>query len=106
MKKRLTTALLFFLSQVSYATGPFAAKVELVQATSISNPFNTVYLDFDITDSPCESTNTHNRFTSANEVQYSMALAALLSNKIIQIFGTGQCVNDIEQINNMRIFPD
>ncbi len=102
--KLLFALVLLVVSQISIAsTGPYEATIKRIQATSIGNPYNTVYLNTLVSDSPCSSTNTHDRFTLANEVQYSMVLAAYMAGKSIKIYGTGECVSDIEQINNMQL---
>ncbi len=87
-----------------HATGPYTATIELLQATDIGNHHNTVFLNMNITDSPCSSTNTHDRFTITSEVQFSAVLAALMSGKSITIHGTGSCnASNIETISNVRI---
>lgn len=96
--------LLVFCSPV-YATGPYESKIELIQATAIGSPFNAVFLELNVTDSPCSSTNSADRFTLANDVQYSLALSALLADKTVVVFGNGQCSSNIEQISSIRILP-
>ena len=88
------------------ATGPYTATVERLQATDIGNPYNTVFLNLDITDSPCSSTNTHNRFTVTNETQLSAVLAALMANKTISIYGTGSCnFANVENVSAIVVKP-
>ncbi|AWF82823.1 hypothetical protein BTJ40_19490 [Microbulbifer sp. A4B17] len=87
----------------SAATGPYTAHIKQIQATELGNPYNTIYLDLDITDSPCSSTNSLDRLTLYSEAQYSMALAAFMSDSQVTIYGTGECYFDIERINNMQI---
>lgn len=104
MLRKMTFLVLIIFTQISLAsTGPYEAKVKRIQATDIGNPYNTIYLDVDVTDSPCGSTNVHNRFTLKNEAQYSMALSAFMGDIAVKIYGTGACVSGIEQINNMQI---
>lgn len=103
MMKLFCLLCLIMLCGSAWATGPYQAKVELIQANQIGSAFNTVFLELNISDSPCSSTNSADRFTLTNEVQYSTALSALLADKDVVIFGTGQCVSNIEQISSIRI---
>ncbi len=88
------------------ASGPYIAKIERLQATSVGHPYNTIFLAIDITDSPCSSTNSFNRFTITSDAQQSVILAALMADKTITLYGTGSCNgSDIETISNIRISP-
>ena len=99
--------LIFFANTVNAATtGPYVAKIDYLQTTDVGDKHNTVFLLLDITDSPCASTNQHNRFTITNNVQHSTILSALMANKEITIHGTCTCnSSDIENIGNVRIRP-
>jgi len=78
-----------------------------MQVVDIGNPFNTVHLVNNITDSPCSGTNQYNRFAIINNAQHSTILAALMANKEITIYGKdGPCNSaDIEEISDLRIWP-
>ena len=66
--------LIFFANTVNAATtGPYVAKIDYLQTTDVGDKHNTVFLLLDITDSPCTSTNQHNRFTITNTM-YNTAL--------------------------------
>jgi hypothetical protein len=103
--KRLLIFLFLMSSSVLAATGPYESKIKLIQATEMGNPYNTVWLQLNVTDSPCPSTNQYDRFTIANDVQESVLLAALMGGKTVKIYGAGTCVGDVEQINHLQIFP-
>lgn len=100
--------LLIFLANIANAagTGPYVSKINYLQTTDMGDNYNTVFLLLDITDSPCASTNLHNRFTITNNLQHSTILSAVMANKEITIRGTGTCnSSDIEDISNIRIKP-
>jgi len=105
MLKNSIIILCFMFCKDALATGPYEATVEQIQVVSIGSPFTAVYLDLDITDSPCSTTNSLDRFTLSNDAQYSMALTAYTSGQTLKINGTGACVSNVEQINNMIIKP-
>ena len=87
-------------------TGPYTSTIRQLQATSIGSHYNTVFLTIDITDSPCASTNTHNRFTVASNAQHSVILAAVMANKTIIVTGRGVCNSaGIEILNTVVIKP-
>lgn len=87
-------------------TGPFTATIDWLQIKDIGNPYNTVALNLDITNSPCANTNSGNRFEVLNNAQQSTVLAAVMANKEIKIFGTGTCnTANIEKISAIRIEP-
>jgi hypothetical protein len=95
-----------FYASPSWATGPYEAYVDRLQATDVGNPYNTVFLTLNITNSPCTSTNDYDRFTITSKVQYATLLAAVMANKKVRIFGTGVCnTADVEDISNVQIFP-
>lgn len=106
LMKSILVVCLAFSAQLAYATGPYVATVKRVQITDIGDPTTSVWLNLDVTNSPCSGTNGYERFTLANEEQYSMALAAGLSGRIIIIYGTGQCTGDVEGIGSMMLKMD
>ncbi len=103
-KSIIASGIVIFCANVN-ASGPYEASIKKIQTTSIGNPYNTVWLDLDITTSPCSSTNQHNRYTLTSNVQHSTVLAALMAGKKITIAGSDTCINDIEQVSNIYIKP-
>jgi hypothetical protein len=88
------------------STGPYVSTIKKLQVNNIGNPYHTVHLTLDITDSPCSSTNEHNRFAILNAEQHSTILAALMAGKQITIYGRGTCNDaDIEEISEIRLSP-
>ncbi len=105
MKKILTLISLIFLSSNASARA-YLSNIEAVQGESPTDAYNTVHLEQDITDSPCSNTNDNNRFAIYdNNVQQSIALAAVMANKKIQLMPSGSCnAAGIEGINYIMIF--
>jgi hypothetical protein len=90
----------------AWATGPYTARISTLQVTDVGSSFNNVFLQLDITNSPCASTNQHNRFTIRNNAQQSVVLAAVMADKPITIFGTGACNSGgNEEIQEVRVSP-
>ena len=98
--------LLFGAISIASASGPYTSTIEKLQVTDVGSPFNTVFLTLDITDSPCSSTNSNNRFTVVNHAQLSTILAAVMANKSITITGTGTCNGgNVEEISALTVSP-
>jgi len=75
-----------------------------LKGEGLNDPFNSIYIDFEIEHSPCSSTNEVNRFAISDHVHQTFALAALLANKKVTIQTTGLCNSkNIETINNIVI---
>jgi len=114
-KKPLTKTLVgiylasLILSGISIAwatTGPYTSTIKHLQTTSIGSYYNTVFLTMDITDSPCSSTNSNDRFTITSNAQHSTILAALMGNKSITVTGTGACnAANIEILSSVVLKP-
>ena len=103
--KFVITVVLTFFSTMTQATGPYVSEINFIQATKMGHSYNTVHLKNNITNSPCTSTNQFNRFNITSEVQQSVILSALLSEKVITIYGTGSCNGaNIETIGDVRIY--
>ena len=84
----------------------YESSIKQLQAEGIDDPFNTVYLNIDVTISPCSSTNSEDRFAIVNNAQHSAVLAALMANKTITISPSGSCNSgDIEEVNYVIIKP-
>lgn len=101
------TAGLFTMSFVptAWATGPYEAYIDYVQTTDVGNPYNTVFVQMNISNSPCSSTNEHDRFTITSKAQHAALLAAVMAGKKVKVFGTGICNSaNIEDISNVQIF--
>jgi len=95
----------FFLS-TAHASGPYTSEIASVQVTELGLSTNTVFLKSDVTDSPCASTNQHNRFTIDTEEKQAVIFVAAAQNKPITIFGTGTCSGSgIEAISAVRFNP-
>ena len=106
MIRTLLRALLFVPGIAAAATGPYTATISLLQATDVSDPWNTVWLNFDVTNSPCANTNVLNRFAITSSAQHAVILAAVMANKTITIYGTGTCnAGGIESIQALQISP-
>ncbi len=107
--KNITISLIVLFSinnALAAQTGPYTSKISMLQITDIDNPYHNVFLVLDITNSPCDKTNSNNRFAIVNDVQYSAILAALMSDKEISVFGNGVCNSaDIEQLTTIQIKP-
>ncbi|MEW6995698.1 hypothetical protein AADZ84_15720 [Colwelliaceae bacterium MEBiC 14330] len=103
MKLKILVILFGVLVTKSVLASSHEAHISKIQTTDIGNPYNTVWLNKDITDSPCSSTNEHNRYTLSTNVQHSTALAALMANKKITVAGTGTCKNNIEIVSNIQL---
>lgn len=87
-------------------TGPFTSTIKQLQVKDIGNPYNTVFLDIDITNSPCSSTNQSDRFTVLNSAQQGTVLAAVMSKREVTIYGKGTCnTGNIEDISAIIIKP-
>lgn len=98
--------ILLLASDIAAATGPYTSAIKVMQITSIDHPYNTVHLVIDVSDSPCTSTNQHDRFHVQNSLQHSGLLAALMAGKPVTIYGTGSCNSvGIETIGDVRIGP-
>lgn len=83
---------------------PYESKIKFVQGEGIGDPYNTIHLDLDITNSPCQNTNDRDRFEVVNEVQQSVALAAIMSGRKVWVNSTGICNSaNIETINSITI---
>lgn len=96
--------LLVFLSlSFSSYSSTYTAKITQIQGEGIGDAYNTLYLAFDIKDSPCSSSNSINRLTILNNVQQSIALTALVSNKEVTVQTNGLCKGEIEGINYIII---
>ncbi|WP_444923457.1 hypothetical protein ACJJH9_16895 [Microbulbifer sp. DLAB2-AF] len=81
--------------------------IDKIQGEGISDPYNTIHVKNDITNSPCSSTDQIDRFAIVNEVQQSVALAALMAGKKITIDTTGSCNSaNIEIVNYIMIYAD
>ena len=93
-------------STFSLSSTTYPGKITKIQAEGDGEPYNTVYLDFDVTNSPCSSTNDINRFTFTSEFQKSVALAAMLADKRVTIATDNLCKSNIEGINNIVIFAN
>ena len=105
-KTALIALLLALLSVEVFASGPYTTSIKKLQATDITSPYNTVFLNIDITESPCSSTNVHNRFAIVSNAQQSVILAAVLANKEITVTGLGTCnAADVEILNTVSISP-
>lgn len=104
MKLLFGTLLLIFATfSVATASTTYPGKITRIQAEGDGEPYNTVYLNYDVTDSACTSTNSLNRFTLTSDFQKSVALAAMLADKNVTIATDGQCRSNIEGINNIVI---
>jgi len=102
----LITICLVLFSASALATGPYTSKIKTLQAVNIGSDYNTVHLELNVTDSPCSSTNSFNRFTIMNNIQHSTVLAAVMAGKTITIYGTGSCnAAGNESIGNVRVSP-
>lgn len=109
MNKRIAWAAAALCSMsfapLAWATGPYEAYIDYVQTTDVGNPYNTVFLQMNISNSPCLSTNEHDRFTITTKVQQAALLAAVMGGKKVRIFGTGACNSaDIEEISNVQLY--
>ena len=104
--KRICLPTLLTVTMSAYATGPYSSKIDKLQVADLQNPYNTVFLLHDITDSPCTSTNAHNRFAVDEEIQFSTILAAVMADKSITISGTGTCnAANVETIGTVTVRP-
>lgn len=106
--KSITTlaklAILLTWAPLANASGPYTANIKLIQATDVGNAYNTVYLDLDITISPCTSTNDYDRYTITTNAQHATILAAFLAGRQIKFMGTGACNSgNIEEISYVQI---
>ena len=81
----------------------YTAKISQIQAEGIGDTYNTLYLAYDVNDSPCSSSNAVNRFTIVNNAQQSVALAALMADKIVTVQTNGTCTGNVEAINYIII---
>ena len=86
--------------------GFYSSTIRHLQGEGLEDPYNSVRINLDVTDSPCSSTNSNDRFAISDPTQQSFALAALMANKEISIMSTGQCnAAGIETINYILIKP-
>lgn len=101
-----TIALLTF--SINSSARAYLSSVEKLQGESPTDAYNAIHLDKDITDSPCADTNTNDRFAIYdNNVQQSIALAAVMANKKVQLMPNGNCnAAGIEGINYITIFAN
>jgi hypothetical protein len=103
---RLLLLCLFFTSSVS-ATTVSNTYITRIQAEGLEDPYNTLYMDADLSKSPCANTQARKRLAIVNETQHSTALAALLANKKVTVMGTDRCNSvGIETINFITIYKD
>ena len=99
LSKSIGIIILFISGYAIGSTGPYVSKIKTLQVNNIGNPYHTVHLTLNITDSPCSGTNQFNRFAILNAEQHSVILAALIAGKGISIYGNGACNSaDIEEI--------
>ncbi len=91
IKSILLLCLICFVTIANADTGPYISKIKVLQVTDVGEPYNTVFLLMDITNSPCSNTNQSDRFAIKNNAQHSTILAAVMSNKEVTIYGEGVC---------------
>ncbi|MDV5168333.1 hypothetical protein [Photobacterium rosenbergii] len=96
----LINAIFFSVDVVS---GSYSGNITKIQSEAIGDAYNTLYINVDISDSPCSDTNIKDRFTIVNTVQHSTELAALMASKRVTIQSNGVCRNDIEELNFIMI---
>ena len=109
MRHLFTLLLILTILPISFALArdAYSGKILRIQSEGIGDPYNTLYLDRDVINSPCKSSNQNNRFTIVNNAQQSTALAALMADKSITIMTTGVCnAADIETLNYIMIYAD
>lgn len=102
----LATLISVSIPAMAASTGPYEGTVSYIKSTDIGSAYNTVTLNLDVNDSPCPSTNELDRFTMTSEVQHTAALSALLSGKVVRIYGNGVCDGGVEQISSINLFGD
>ena len=103
MIKVLIITISFFCSMSTLA-GSHNSLIKQLQGEGLEDPYNSIHLIKDVTDSPCTSTNESDRFAISNNVHQSLALAALIAGKKVYIGSTGQCnAANIETINFLTI---
>lgn len=88
----------------SVNAGSYTGLIKQLQVEGIGEAHNTLYIDLDITDSPCASTNSLNRLTLKNNAQQSAAMAALIANKVVTLHTQGVCSSTIEEINYIMLY--
>lgn len=71
----------------AFASTDVTSKISKVQATDIGDPFHTVFVEVDVTSSPCAATNSGDRFTIVSESQYALILAASIAGKTVRTLG-------------------
>ncbi|WP_444903817.1 hypothetical protein ACJJIU_00215 [Microbulbifer sp. CnH-101-E] len=108
MKKVLSTVLAAVLPvSAAMATTYQQVEIEKIQGEGIDDVYNSVHIKTDVNNSPCQSTNSTDRFAIVNNVQQSIVIAALMAGKKITIDTTGVC-NDanIEIVNYIMLYAD
>ena len=92
-----------FMSSISMA-GTYNGDIKQVQSEGLDDPYNTIHLEMDVTDSPCSNSNDRDRFQIMNEIQHSAALAALIAGKEVEVNTNGRCNGgNIEEVNYITI---
>ena len=103
--KKAVFILLMITSKFVFATDYFGY-IKHLQVEGVGDDYNTLWLDIDITDSPCSNTNSVDRLTIANDARQSAALAAFIAKKQVRVQTNGICKSDIEQINFIMLSAD
>lgn len=104
---RILILTIVIISASVHAARNYTSKVEAVQVEGLNDPYNSIHLVFDVTDSPCSSTNANDRFAISDSSHQAAALAAVVANKEIGLMPTGTCnAADIERINYILIRPN
>ncbi len=99
MKKSIFIFLLMLGSATASAI-TYNSDIKHLQGEGLEDSYNSIHLEMDVTESPCGSTNTSDRFAISDNVHQSFALAALMAGKKVTIMPSGICnAADIETIN-------
>ena len=110
MRKRhcsIAAIALILASNFANAGGPYVSKVETVSIAAEGSAYTAVFLDLDITNSPCSSTNQHDRFTLISDGQISVVLLAVATDSDVTVYSNGVCDtgSNIEEASSIRIAP-
>jgi hypothetical protein len=114
-KKNLFYLCLSLLSFSSLAVLKDSPKttIRMIKAGETGSSYHTLYVNYDVKDSPCKVTNTFNRYTIKSKEQLSVALTALSAGLEVVISTNdksestndkSECKDDIQEIGYIKIY--
>ena len=102
----LCLSLLSFSSLAELKDSP-KTTIKMIKAGETGSPYHTLYVNYDVKDSPCDITNKSNRYTIQSKEQLSVALTALSAGLevVISAQDKSECKGGIHEIGYIKIYP-